>query len=99
MDNEEMEYEEKQFLTMLNEAGEEVEYEVVLVYDSKETGKSYVVYTDGSLDSAGNLSLMASVLKEVGDEVELSPVETEEEWILISDEIARVRDAEYEDEE
>ena len=45
-----MKSENKNLFTMVNEKGESMDCEVVLTIDSDEFGKSYIVYTDHTLD-------------------------------------------------
>ena len=40
--------EEKTTFKLKNEEGKEVEYEVLFTFDSDETNKSYIAYTDDS---------------------------------------------------
>ena len=37
---------ENNSFTMLNEAGEEVKYDVLFTFDNEETNKSYIAYTE-----------------------------------------------------
>ena len=46
--------EEKTKFTVLDENGNEVECEVLFTFDSEETNKSYIVYTDNTTDEEGN---------------------------------------------
>ena len=51
---------ENNSFTMLNEAGEEVKYDVLFTFDNEETNKSYIAYTDNTYDDDGNISVYAS---------------------------------------
>ena len=42
--------------TVLDENDRESKCEVLFTFDSEETGKSYIVYTDNSVDENGNKS-------------------------------------------
>ena len=75
--------EEKMTFKVTNEAGKEVEYEVLFTFDSEETKKSYMVYTDNSLDEQGNIKVYASSYIPGKEETELSPIETDKEWKII----------------
>lgn len=75
--------EEKMTFKVTNEEGKEVEYEVLFTFDSDETKKSYMVYTDNSLDEQGNVRVYASVYVPGKQETELSPIETDKEWKII----------------
>lgn len=63
--------------------GKEVECEVLFTFESEETKKNYMVYTDNSTDDVGNVRVYASVFKPEAEPLELLPVETEREWKII----------------
>lgn len=67
---------------VINDAGEEVICEVLFTFESDETKKTYIVYTDGTLDEAGNTCVYASIY-EPDDESTLFPIESEKEWVII----------------
>ena len=52
---------EKMTFKITNENGIEVEYEVLFTFESDETKKNYIVYTDNSLDEDGNTRVYASI--------------------------------------
>ena len=74
---------EKMTFKITNEDGKEVEYEVLFTFDSEETNKSYMVYTDDSKDESGNIKVYASVYTPGTETTELSPIETDKEWKII----------------
>lgn len=61
--------------TAVDDAGNEIECELLFTFESDETGKLYLVYTDHSLDEEGNTTVYANVW----DGRKLLPVETERE--------------------
>ena len=69
--------------TVLDENDRESKCEVLFTFDSEETGKSYIVYTDNSVDENGNTQVFASVYNPDSDEQYLMPLETEKEWKII----------------
>ena len=73
----------KNVFTVINDEGKEVECEVLFTFDSEETNKSYMVYTDNTTDTDGNVKVYASVYDPNGDNTELLPIETEREWKII----------------
>ena len=75
--------EERMTFKATNTEGKEVEYEVLFTFDSDETNKSYMVYTDDSKDENGNIRVFASTYVNDGDMTELSPIETDKEWKII----------------
>ena len=68
---------------VLNSEGKEVECELLFTFDSDETGKSYMAYTDNTTDEAGNVKVYASIYNPEEENPKLMPIETEKEWKLI----------------
>ena len=76
--------EEKNTFTVIGEDGKKVLCNVLFTFDSDETKKSYVVYTDNTKDKDGNVQVYASIYDPKSlDEMELLPIETEKEWKVI----------------
>ena len=69
--------------TIRNEIGEEIDCEVLFTFDSDETKKSYIVFTDNSLDNNGNIKVYANTYDSTGASNDLGVIETEEEWGVI----------------
>lgn len=63
--------------------GKEIEFEVLFTFESDETKKNYMVYTDNSKEEDGNVRVYASVFVPNAEPLELLPVETEREWKII----------------
>ena len=74
---------ERMTFKVKNEKGEQVECEVLFTFESDETGKKYMVYTDNTKDDAGNTKVYASTYTENGEEKTLAPIETDKEWKII----------------
>lgn len=68
---------------VVNEEGKEVECEVLFTFESEETGKNYIVYTDNTSDEEGNTKVYASIYNPDEDETKLLPIETDKEWRII----------------
>ena len=68
-----MSEEKKGVFTIVNDKGEEVECEILFTFDSEETKKSYIVYTDNSLDDNGSTKVFASVYDPTGQNTALMP--------------------------
>ena len=66
--------EKKGVFTIVNDAGEEVECEILFTFDSDETKKSYIVYTDNSLDENGSTKVYASIYDPTGQNPALAPI-------------------------
>ena len=63
--------------------GESLECDVLFTFDSEETDKSYIVYTDNSLDELGNIKVFANTYEKDKDFGTLGEVESEKEWSII----------------
>ena len=70
---------------VINDQGVEITCDILFTFDSDETKKSYVVYTDNTKDQTGNIQVYASIFNpdDDGDGTELLPIETEKEWKVI----------------
>lgn len=68
---------------VINKEGQEVECNVLFTFDSDETKKSYIVYTDNSKDDKGNIQVYASIFHPDEENTKLEPIETEKEWKVI----------------
>ena len=75
--------EEKMTFKVKNDEGKEIEYEVLFTFDSEETKKSYMVYTDNTKDENGNIKVYASIYTPGAETTELAPIETDKEWKII----------------
>ena len=52
---------EKQKFIVLDDKGKQIECEPLFTFESEETKKNYVVYTDNSKDKDGNVRVFASI--------------------------------------
>ena len=68
--------------TINNEEGKEITCEVLFTFDSEETGKNYIVYTDNTKDEEGNIKVYASIY-DPNDTTKLEPITTDKEWKII----------------
>ena len=87
-----MNSENKGIFTIINDKGEEIECEILFTFDSEETKKSYIVYTDNSTDEDGSIRVYASVFDPTGNNPDLLPIETEKEWLVIENILASVQE-------
>jgi len=86
-----MNEEKKGIFTIINDKGEEIECEILFTFDSDETKKSYIVYTDNTTDETGSTKVYASVYDPTGQTSALMPVETEKEWLVIENILSSVQ--------
>ena len=82
----------KGIFTIVNDEGKEIECEILFTFDSDETKKSYIVYTDNTLDEEGSTKVYASVYDPTGQNPALMPVETEKEWLVIENILSTVQE-------
>ena len=75
--------EETMTFKVINDEGKEIECEVLFTFESDETKKNYIVYTDNTIDEEGNTKVYASIYTPDQDETKLLPIETDKEWKII----------------
>lgn len=75
--------EEETRFVLKDENGVEKEFYKLFSFDSEETGKSYIAYTDNSTDENGNVIVRANSYDPTGNDLTLKPLETEKEWKVI----------------
>ncbi|MCD7839465.1 MAG: DUF1292 domain-containing protein [Erysipelotrichaceae bacterium] len=63
--------------------GQEIECEVLFTFNSEETGKSYVVYTDNIVSENGKVQAYANTYDSMLGYSKLGPIENEHEWMII----------------
>jgi len=75
--------EEVMTFKVMDDNGKEIECEVLFTFESEETKKNYIVYTDNTTDDDGNTRVYASVYNPNEEETKLLPIETDKEWKII----------------
>lgn len=75
--------EERMTFKVFNDEGQEVDCEVLFTFDSDETKKSYMVYTDNTIDEEGNTKVYASIYNPDDENPKLIPIETDKEWQIV----------------
>ena len=73
----------KNTFSMIDENGNEIIYDVLFTFESEETGKNYIVYTDNSRDEKGNIVVYASIYYPDDPKSKLEAIKTEKEWKVI----------------
>ncbi len=74
---------EQNSFKVINDQGQEIVCDVLFTFDSEETNKSYIVYTDNSTDAEGNVQVFASIYDPKQENPKLDPIETDAEWKII----------------
>lgn len=86
-----MNEEKKGVFTIVDDKGREIECEILFTFDSDETKKSYIVYTDNTVDEEGSTKVYASVYDPTGQNPALMPIESEKEWLVIENILSSVQ--------
>lgn len=73
----------KNTFKVLDEAGKEIECEILFTFESDETGKNYIIYTDNETDEENNTKVYASIFDPTKETITLDPIESEKEWKII----------------
>jgi len=66
-------------ISVIDDAGNELEFEVLFTFDSEETGKKYVLYYDAE---AQEPQVYSSIYDDEGN---LYPIETPDEWDMVEE--------------
>ena len=73
----------KNSFSILDKDGNETVYDVLFTFESDETHKNYIVYTDNTRDDTGNIEVYASIYDPNDPHSKLEAIETEKEWKVI----------------
>ena len=73
----------KNTFSMLDENGNEIIYDVLFTFESEETHKNYIVYTDNTKDENGNVEVYASIYYPDDPHSKLEAIKTDKEWKVI----------------
>ena len=79
-------------IVIKNDKSEELVCDVLFTFDSDETGKSYIAYTDNTKDEKGNIKVYANTYDKTGEDLKLSQLTTDKEWKIIDNILASVID-------
>lgn len=79
-------------ITIKNDKGETLECDVLFTFESDEKKKNYIAYTDNTLDEHGNIKVYASTYDPKGKDLELKPIQTDEEWDVINNILVSVQE-------
>lgn len=75
--------EERMTFKVFDDNGKEIECEVLFTFESEETKKNYMVYTDNTKDEQGNIKVYAAIYEPDQDETKLEPITSDHEWKII----------------
>ena len=68
---------------VVDQNGNTIEFEILFTFESDETHKNYMVYTDNTKDETGNIEVYASIYHPEDGNGRLEAIETEKEWKII----------------
>ena len=88
-----MSEEKNRYFTVTDNSGKTLEYEILFTFDSEETGKSYIVFTDNSLDEDGSIITYAATYDKNGETLALQDIKTDKEWDLIERLLSSIEEA------
>ncbi len=75
--------EDKNTIKVTNDKGETIVCDILFTFDSEETNKSYIVYTDNSKDENGKVRVFASIYNPNDPKTKLEDIKTDKEWKVI----------------
>ena len=78
-----MNNEERMLFKVMNDEGKEIECEALFTFESDETKKNYIVYTDNTKDESGNTKDYSTIYNPEEESTTLQTIETEKEWKII----------------
>ena len=73
----------KNSFSMIDAEGNETVYDVLFTFESEETNKNYIVYSDNTKDETGNIEVYASIYDPQDPHSKLEAITTEKEWKVI----------------
>lgn len=88
-----MNEDKNRYFTVTDKSGKTVEYEILFTFESDETKKSYIVFTDNTLDQEGNIVTYAATYDKNGDTLQLEDIKTDQEWNLIENLLSSIEEA------
>ena len=79
-------------IKITNDKGEELVCDVLFTFDSDETKKSYIAYTDNTTDEQGNIKVYANTYDPTGESPDLEPLTSDKEWKVIENILMSVQE-------
>ena len=70
-------------IEIVGENGEKIVCDILFTFDSDETNKSYMVYTDNTKDENGKVKVYASIYDPEDHNSKLEEIKTDKEWKVI----------------
>ena len=79
-------------ISIKNNEGKEIECDVLFTFDDDNTKKSYIVFTDNTLDENGNIKVYANTFDPTGASADLGEIKDEKEWQVIENLLASLQE-------
>ena len=83
---------QEKYFTVTDHEGKTIEYEILFTFDSEETKKSYIVFTDNNTDEDGSIITYAATYDKNGEALTLGDIETESEWRVIENLLSQIEE-------
>lgn len=76
---------EEQYITVLDDNGNETLYEVLFTFDSEDYGKSYILLIPAGSEPGDQVDVLAYSFdsESEGEDVDLNEIESDEEWDMV----------------
>lgn len=87
-----MNKEQERYFTVTDKDGKTIEYEILFTFDSDETEKSYIVFTDNNKDKEGSIITYAATYQKDGERLMLEDIKTDREWNLIESILSQIEE-------
>lgn len=87
-----MNKEQERYFTVTDKDGKTTEYEILFTFDSEETEKSYIVFTDNNKDKEGSIITYAATYQKDGERLMLEDIKTDREWNLIESILSQIEE-------
>ncbi len=89
----------QEFFSILDENGEEIKCQTLLMFQSPETEKDIVIYTDNTANDDELENIYASYYGYEGENLRLFDIDNETDWALIQEVLAEISEDDEETEE
>lgn len=80
----------KEMITIKEKDGTDREAELVLCFESEDTGKKYAIYTFNETDDNGMVALYSSIANETDEKTTFENIESEEEWAMVKEVMKKI---------
>lgn len=75
----------KEYITFVDDIGEEQEAEVVMCFEAGEPAKKYIIYTFNERDKNGMVVIYSAILIETDDGYRIDNISDDHEWSMVKE--------------